>query len=325
VTVGDRQLAYDVLVVATGSSPAVPALAGLDDVDYWTSRDAIWASSIPSSLLVLGGGAVGVELAQFFGRMGSEVTLVEHNAHLLARVDPDAGTLLAERFGEDGIRVLVGAQAASVELSGRGVCLSLASGGTIEAERLLVAAGRRPNIGGLGLEQLGVEVTPRGVVVDDRMRAADGVWAIGDAAGVGLLTHLGKYQARVAAANIAGDDAHADYRAIPAAVFTDPQVASVGTTSGEGVVAARYDLVGGRLSTYERPRRPGFVKLAANRDRVLVGAVAVGPEAGEWLGPLTLAVRARVSLDVLLDTIQPYPTFSEAIFNAALELDRSFG
>jgi pyruvate/2-oxoglutarate dehydrogenase complex dihydrolipoamide dehydrogenase (E3) component len=175
----------------------------------------------------------------------------------------------------------------------------------------------------LGLEQLGVEVTERGVRVDDRLRAADGVWAIGDAAGIGLLTHLGKYQARVAAANIVGQNLGADYRAIPAAVFTDPQVASVGSMEGDGVVSARYEITGGRLSTYERPRRPGFVKLAADAERrVLVGAVAVGPEAGEWLGQLTLAVRAEVPVDVLLDTIQPYPTFSEAIFNALLELDQ---
>jgi len=184
-----------------------------------------------------------------------------------------------------------------------------------------VATGRRPNVAGLGLEQLGVEITPRGVNVDDRLRAADGVWAIGDAAGVGLLTHLGKYQARVAAANIAGRDVRADYRAIPAAVFTDPQVGSVGRMDGEGVVTARFDITGGRLSTYERPKRPGFVKLAADGSRrVLVGGLAVGPEAGEWLGQLTLAVRAEVPLDVLLDTIQPYPTFSEAIFGALTEL-----
>jgi len=164
-------------------------------------------------------------------------------------------------------------------------------------------------------------VTERGVKVDDRLSAADGVWAIGDAAGVGLLTHLGKYQARVAAANIAGQDLRADYRAIPAAVFTDPQVASVGRMDGDGLATARYDIAGGRLSTYERPRRPGFLKVAAERgDRVLVGAVAVGPEAGEWLGQLTLAIRARVPIEVLLDTIQPYPTFSEAIFNAVREL-----
>ena len=324
VAVGERELEYDALVVATGSEPALPPLEGLADVDYWTNRDAVWASAIPDSLIVLGGGAVGVELAQFFRRMGSSVTIVEHNDHVLPRLDHDAGMLLGERLAEDGIRVLVGTQAQSVENISGGIQLQLASGETLDAERLLVATGRRPNVEGFGLEQLGVEVTGRGVTVDDRLKAADRVWAIGDAAGVGLLTHLGKYQARVAAANISGHDVRADYRAIPAAVFTDPQVASVGAMTGDDVVTARYEIVGGRLSTYERPRRSGFVKLAADRRRrVLVGAVAVGPEAGEWLGQLTLAVRAEVPLDVLLDTIQPYPTFSEAIFNALLGLERA--
>jgi len=326
VAVGERTLEYDELVVATGSAPALPPLDGLDDVEYWTNREAIWASAVPKSLVVLGGGAVGVELAQFFRRVGSEVTLVEHNAHLLARLDADAGRLLAERFGEDGIRVVLETKAERVEPAPGGVRLTLDAGETLDAERLLVATGRRPNVHDLGLEQLGVEVTKRGVTVDDRMRAADGVWAIGDAAGIGLLTHLGKYQARVAAANMSGRDVPADYRAIPAAVFTDPQVASVGAMEGDDVVVARFDIAGGRLSTYEHPKRPGFVKLAADRKRrVLVGAIAVGPEAGEWLGQLTLAIRAEVSVDVLLDTIQPYPTFSEAVFSAVQELDDRLG
>ena len=321
VAVGEREIEYDELVVATGSVPAIPPLEGLGDIDYWTNREAIWASSIPASLIVLGGGAVGVELAQFFRRMGADVTLVENSDHLLSRLDADAGSLLAERFAQDGIRVLVETRADSVEAVVDGVRLHLSSGGAIDAARLLVATGRKPSVEGFGLELLGVEITPRGVSVDDRLSAGDGVWAIGDAAGVGLLTHLGKYQARVAAANIAGREAHADYRAIPGAVFTDPQVASVGRMDGDGVVTGRYEIVGGRLSTYERPKRPGLVKLAADRDeRVLVGAIAVGPEAGEWLGQLTLAVRARVPIEVLLDTIQPYPTFSEAIFSALLEL-----
>ena len=321
VSVGDRELEYDHLVIATGSVPSLPPVEGLDGAEYWTNREAVWASRMPRSLVVLGGGAVGVELAQFFSRMGSEVTLVEYHDRVLARLDPDAGALLGERFEQDGIRVLVNAHAEQVEPGGAGTRLRLESGEVLESERLLVATGRRPSVDGLGLERLGVEITERGVQVDDRLRAGDGVWAIGDAAGVGLLTHLGKYQARVAAANIAGLDVRADYRAIPAAVFTDPQVASVGVMDGEGIVAACYEMSGGRLSTYERPKRPGFVKLAADTSRrVLVGAVAVGPEAGEWLGQLTLAIRAEIPVDVLLDTIQPYPTFSEAIFNALLEL-----
>src|SRR5512145_2032509 len=304
VEVAGRELEYDELVVATGSMPAVPPVDGIDEVDVWTSRDAVWASAVPASLVVLGGGPVGVELAQFFSRMGSSVTLVEHNDRLLARLDADAGSLLGERFEEDGIRVHVGTRAQHVEPAPAGIRVVLASGDSLEAERLLVATGRRPTVTNLGLEELGVELTERGVRVDDRMRAGDGVYAIGDVAGVGLLTHLGKYQARVAAAHVAGRNACADYRAISAAVFTDPQVPAVGDMEGDGVVTARYDIVGGRLSTYERPKRPGLVKLAADRERrVLVGAVAVGPEAGEWLGQLTLAVRAETPIGVLLDKI----------------------
>ena len=258
VAVGERTLEYDELVVATGSAPALPALAGLEDVEYWTNRDAVWASAMPRSLVVLGGGPVGAELAQFFRRMGSEVTLVEHNARLLARLDPDAGNLLAARFEEDGIKVLLGTKAEHVERASGGIRLTLDSGEAIDAERLLVATGRRPNVHHLGLERLDVEVTTRGVTVDDRLRAGDGVWAIGDAAGVGLLTHLGKYQARVAAANLAGRDVAADYRAIPAAVFTDPQVASVGDLEGDGVVAGRYDIVGGRLFHVRAPEAAWF-------------------------------------------------------------------
>ena len=322
VEVDGRELEYEHLVVATGSTPEVPPVAGLAELDYWTSRDAVWAGRVPESLVVLGGGPVGVELAQFFQRMGAQVTVVESNRHILARIDRDAGELLRERLEEEGTRVVVEAWTERAEATGSGCRLHLAGGAALEAERILVATGRRPNVRGIGLEQLDVEITSRGLAVDERLRAGTGVWALGDAAGVALLTHVGKYQARVAAANIAGRDVVADYRAIPAAVFTDPQVASVGTTRGEGVVTARYEIAGGRLSTYERPRRPGFLKLAADPERrVLVGAVAVAPEAGEWLGQLTLAVRAEVPLDVLLDTIQPYPTFSESIFNALRELE----
>jgi pyruvate/2-oxoglutarate dehydrogenase complex dihydrolipoamide dehydrogenase (E3) component len=324
VSVGGREIEYEALVVATGSSPAVPPVEGLADVPYWTSREAVWADAVPESLVVLGGGPVGVELAQFFFRMGSRVAIVETNGRLLARVDSEAGALLRERFEQEGIEVRVGTRAVRVEATGSGVRVDLDSGETLEASRILVATGRTPNVGGFGLETLGVELGPRGIAVDERLRAAEGVWAIGDVAGVALLTHVGKYQARVAAADVAGRDAVADYRAIPAAVFTDPQVATVGTTEGDGLVTASYTVAGGRLSTYERPRRPGLVKLAADpRRRVLVGAVIVAPEAGEWLGQLTLAVRAEIPLDVLLDTIQPYPTFSESIFNALRELERA--
>jgi pyruvate/2-oxoglutarate dehydrogenase complex dihydrolipoamide dehydrogenase (E3) component len=321
VTVAGRELPYDRLVVATGSRPSVPPVPGLDGVDYWTNVDATSTHEVPASLVVMGGGPVGCELAQFFARVGSTVTLVEHGPHILGRVHEDAGELVARVFRDEGIDVRTGVAAERVEprTPGPGIRVTLSGGSTVEAERLLVATGRQPNAADLGLEQLGVAIERGAVEVDDRCRAAEGVWAIGDVTGRALFTHVGKYQARVAAADLAGRDAKADYRAIPAGIFTDPEVATVGRTEG---VSARWELTETpRLSTYERPKRDGFVRVFADPERrVLVGAVAVGPQATEWLGQLTLAVRSETPVDVLVDTIQPYPTFSEAIFFALREL-----
>jgi pyruvate/2-oxoglutarate dehydrogenase complex dihydrolipoamide dehydrogenase (E3) component len=320
VDVDGRELEYDVLVVATGSVARLPEIDGLDSIEPWTNEDATETTAVPESMVVLGGGAVGCELAQFFARAGARVTLVHDGPRLLPRVDAEAGEILARVFAEDGIDLRLGTKTTRVA---PGVRVTLDGGETIEAERLLVATGRRPQADGLGLELLGVTVGPRGVEVDDRLVAAEGVYAIGDCTGVAQFTHVGKYQARVAAANVAGREAHADYRAIPASIFTDPQVASVGRTESDGVVTATWPLTSTpRTSTYERPKREGFLKVAADPERrVVVGAVAVGPEAGEWLQQLTLAIRAEVPLDVLLDTIQPYPTFSEAVFFAERELE----
>jgi pyruvate/2-oxoglutarate dehydrogenase complex dihydrolipoamide dehydrogenase (E3) component len=267
----------------------------------------------------MGGGPVGAELAQFFARMGSRVTVIEHGPRLLGRVHEEAGAIIGDVFREEGIDVRTGV---AVEGAEPGIKLKLSCGSTVEAERLLVATGRQPNAEGLGLEQLGVSVGQRGIEVDEHLRAAENVWAIGDVSGVALFTHVGKYQARVAAADMCGRDAKADYRAIPAGIFTDPEVATVGRTEGDGLVSARWELTSTpRLSTYERPKRDGFVRVFADpAERVLVGAVAVGPQATEWLGQLTLAVRSATPVDVLIDTIQPYPTFSEAIFFALREL-----
>jgi pyruvate/2-oxoglutarate dehydrogenase complex dihydrolipoamide dehydrogenase (E3) component len=313
------EIGYDRLVVATGSGPLIPPIDGLDSVDYWTNQDATRTHDIPSSLVVMGGGPVGAELAQFFARMGSAVTVIERGPHLLGRVHPDAGEIVAKVFRSEGIDVRLGAGVERVE---PGVRVTLSDGSVVEGEKLLVATGRRPHVQGLGLEDAGVTVGPRGVEVDERLRAADNVWAIGDVTGVALFTHVGKYQARIAAADIAGRPAKADYRAIPAGVFTDPEVATVGRTEGDDLVSTRWELTATpRLSTYERPKRAGFVRLFAEpASRVLVGAVAVGPQAAEWLGQLTLAVRSATPIDVLVDTIQPYPTFSEAIFFALRDL-----
>ena len=324
VAVDDRELPYDELVVATGSVPTAPPIPGLEETPYWTSRGAIETSEVPGSLIVLGGGVVGCELAQLFARLGSRVTLVHNGEHLLPRNDPEAGDLLRDALEEEGVTVRT-STVTECARHGQGFRLRAEDGATIEGERLLVATGRAPAVDGLELERADVRVENGGIAVDERMRAADGVWAIGDVTGKALFTHVGKYQARVTAANIAGDGASADYRAVPAVVFTDPQVASVGTTAGDGLVSAAHAIDSTpRTSTYERPKRPGFVKLVADPERrVLVGATAVGPEAGEWLGQITLAVRAEVPVALLRETIQPYPTFSEALFFAAKALDSS--
>ena len=315
VRVGDRELPYDRLVVATGSSPAIPPIDGLDQVDYWTNREATEATEVPERLVVLGAGPVGCELAQFFRRLGSQVTIVEGGERILARVDAEAAALVDAAFRAEGIDVRLGTRAARATSNS----LLLADGGELEFDRLLVATGRRPNTD--GLEPLGLTIGPGGIEVDERLRAAENVWAIGDCTGIALFTHVGKYQARVAAYDLAGKPARADYRAIPATIFTDPQVATVGSDAGGQ--SARWQLTATpRLSTYQHPKHDGFVKVFADpRRRVLTGAVAVGPEAGEWLQQLTAAIRAETPVDVLLDVIPPYPTFSEAVFYAVRELN----
>jgi pyruvate/2-oxoglutarate dehydrogenase complex dihydrolipoamide dehydrogenase (E3) component len=315
LNVNGEQLHYDRLVLATGSSPALPPLDGLAEADYWTNIEATETLEAPPRLVVLGGGPVGCELAQFFQRVGSQVTLVQSDARLLPRVDADATALVDRALREDGVDVLLDTQATKVA----GNKLFFADGSDVAFDRLLIATGRRPNVA--GLEPLGLTVTRRGVEVDERLRAADGVWAIGDVTGIAPFTHVGKYHARIVAYDIAGRSVRADHRAIPATIFTDPQVATVGDMSGS--LSATWPLTSTpRLTTYERPKRDGFVKVVADPERrVLTGAVAVGPEAGEWLQQLTLAIRAETPVDVLLDVIQPYPTFSEAVFLALRELN----
>jgi pyruvate/2-oxoglutarate dehydrogenase complex dihydrolipoamide dehydrogenase (E3) component len=324
VTAGGRELPYDALLVATGSVPLLPPIDGLAEVPHWGSREATSTRAVPGSLAVVGGGPVGCELAQAYARLGSHVTLVQSGGRLLPRMDAESGELLGAALAEDGIELRFDARATRVE-GGTGDPFRLEIEGQkpVEAERLLVATGRKPNVEGFGLEQLGLTIDRRGIAVDERLAAGEGVWAAGDVTGRALFTHVGKYQGRIAAAGVAGLDARADYRAIPACVFTDPQVAMAGDTSGEGAVASTWRLESvSRTATFQRPKQPGLVKLYADPDRrVLVGATAIGPEAGEWIGQLTLAIRAEVPLDVLRDTIQPFPTFSEAVYFAARDLE----
>ena len=324
VVVDDRELPYDALLVATGSVPAEPPIEGLPDLEHWGSREATSGRTVPETLAVVGGGAVGCELSQAYARLGARVTLVPGGDHLLPRVDPEAADILAAAFEQEGIQIRYGANTTRVE-GGGGVPYRLELEGQepVEAERILVATGRKPNVEGFGLERLDVTIGARGELeVDDRLSAGESVWAAGDVTGVALFTHVGKYQGRVAAANVAGREARADYRAIPASIFTDPQVATAGDTTGKGAITASWKLESvSRTGTFQRPKQPGLVKLYADPERgVLVGATAVGPEAGEWIGQLTLAIRAEVPVEVLRDTIQPFPTFSEAVYFAARDL-----
>jgi pyruvate/2-oxoglutarate dehydrogenase complex dihydrolipoamide dehydrogenase (E3) component len=288
------------IVVATGSEPTIPLIPGLRELDgLWTNRGAIAARTIPDSLLVLGGGPVGVELGQALARLGARVTIIEGAGRLLPREAPVLGEALARALREEGPAVHLGAPANSARRDGEDYVIGIEDGVELRGVRLLVATGRRARVTGIGLEAVGIEPRSQGLAVDERLRAAEGVWAVGDVTGVALFTHLGKYQARIAAADILGRPAKADYRAIPRVVFTDPQVAAVGAP--DGLRTGTVQLVDvARTATYTREyaERPGFLTLVSDGEK-LTGAYALGPEVGEWLQQATLAVRAELPLAVL--------------------------
>jgi pyruvate/2-oxoglutarate dehydrogenase complex dihydrolipoamide dehydrogenase (E3) component len=322
VAVGDREHTADHVVIATGSDPVIPPIDGLRELDgVWTNREATGLTAVPRRLLVLGGGPVGVEMAQAVRRMGAEVALVERGEHVLSREPRPLGEGLGEALEADGIELVLGRQTARARRDGGDYVLGLDDGSQLRGDRLLVATGRSPRTDGLDVEKAGIELGERGKVeVDARLSAGDGLWAIGDVTGVWPLTYVGKYQGRVVASNILGRPAEASYDAVPRVIFTDPQAAAVG--EADGARTARVELSGvARTSTYTRAYDswPGFLTLVSDGER-LTGAYALGPEAGEWLGQATLAIRARVPLETMLDTIQPFPTFSEAYLDGVRDL-----
>jgi pyruvate/2-oxoglutarate dehydrogenase complex dihydrolipoamide dehydrogenase (E3) component len=319
---GVRHTAQHV-VLATGSSPISPPVPGLADLEgVWTNREVTAMKAVPERLLVLGGGPVGVEMAQAVRRLGAEVTLVEGGEHLLSREPAELGEALAEVLRADGVEVIVGTRAVGAGRDGADFVLSLADGRELRGEQLLVGTGRHPRVADLGLETVGVRADGHGIPVDDRLQAAERLWAIGDCTGLYLLTHMGKYQGEVVASNILGEPRSADYRAVPRAVYTDPQAAAVGAVDAPFRATAAVSGIA-KTATYTRAyaEDPGFLTLLSD-GRCLTGAYAVGPEAGEWLQQATLAIRAQVPLDVLRDTVQPFPTFSE-IYVGALKSLRS--
>jgi pyruvate/2-oxoglutarate dehydrogenase complex dihydrolipoamide dehydrogenase (E3) component len=321
VRVGDELLTAEHVVLATGSDPVLPPVPGLHGLDgVWTNREATGLDEVPRRLLVLGGGAVGVELAQAIRRMGAEVALVEGAGHVLPREPRALGEALGAALASEGVELHLGQHAAEVGRTDGDFVLALPDGTRLRGDRLLVATGRRPRTEGLGLETVGVQAGRGGIPVDARMLVTDGVWAIGDATGIWPLTYVGKYQGRIAAANILGEPREAAYDAVPRVVFTDPQCASVGEADGPLTATVPLAEVA-RTSTYTRAyaERPGFVTLVSDGER-LTGAFAIGPEAGEWLQQATLAIRAGVPLDLLADVIQPFPTFSEVFLHGLTAL-----
>jgi dihydrolipoamide dehydrogenase len=296
----------------------VPGLGDLEGV--WTSRDATSMTAVPRRMVVLGGGAVGVEMAQVVLRLGGEVALVDGADHVLSREAAPLGEALGEALATEGLELCLGTHARRAGRDDQDFVLELEDGRELRGDRLLVATGRRPRVHDIGLETVGIGPDPKGIPVDGRLRAGENLWAVGDCTGLWLLTHVGKYQGDIAAANILGEAREASYDAVPRVVFTDPQAAAVGATEARFSATARLTDVP-RTATYVRDyqQQNGFLTLLSDGER-LTGAYALGPEAGEWLQQATLAIRARVPLDVLVDTIQPFPTFSEVYVAALLDL-----
>ena len=307
------------VVVATGAAPIIPPVTGLRELEgVWGTREATSMKEVPRRLLVLGGGAAGVEIAQIVRRLGGEAVIVEGADRVLPREAAPLGTALAEALRRDGIELVLGMHASAARRDGDEYVLEFDGAPDLRGDRLLVATGRRPRVDGIGLETVGVKAGPHGLPVDQYMRAGERLWAIGDVTGIWSLTHVGKYQGRVVASNILGQPRQANYEAVPRVTFTDPQAASVGAAEAAFSATALISGVA-KTATYTRAyaQANGFLTLLSDGER-LTGGYALGPEAGEWLQQATLAIRARVPLEVLIDTIQPFPTFSE-IYLAALK------
>jgi pyruvate/2-oxoglutarate dehydrogenase complex dihydrolipoamide dehydrogenase (E3) component len=319
VEVGDARYTADNVVLANGAAPFIPPIPGLRELDgVWTNREATGMKAVPRRMLVLGGGPVGVEMAQAVRRLGGEVALVAPS--LLAREPAPLGEALGDVLGRDGVELVLGVHATGARREGEDYVLELDDGRVLRGDRLLVATGRRPRVDGIGLESVGIEPDPRGVPVDARLRVGERLWAIGDVTGVFPLTHVGKYQGRVVASNLLGEPREANYDAVPRVTYTDPAAGATGATEAEHSATALVSEVA-KTATYTHAyaESNGFLTLLSDGQRI-TGAYALGPEAGEWLQQATLAIRARVPLDVLIDTIQPFPTFSEIYLNALKEL-----
>ena len=329
VAEGNEYEAAKGIVIATGTVAAVPPIDGLADTPYWINRDAIETETVPSSLVVLGGGAIGLELAQVFARFGSAVTVVEAADRILAMEEPESSELAHKTLAEDGIAFEVGSAAGHVSHDGTKFTVTLGNGKSVEGEKLLVATGRRVDMRSIGLDEAGLDAGQRFIETDEHMRAADGIWAVGDCAGHGAFTHMAMYEANIAVHDILGtpDAPIADYKALPRVTFTDPEIGAVGLTEqqardkGVEVRTAMAQIPASSRGWIHKAGNEGFIKLVVDADRdVLVGATSSGPTGGEVLGALAVAVKAEVPVATLRETIWAYPTFHRAIGDAIREL-----
>jgi pyruvate/2-oxoglutarate dehydrogenase complex dihydrolipoamide dehydrogenase (E3) component len=306
------------VVVATGADPIAPPIAGLHELEgVWGTREATSMKTVPRRLLVLGGGSAGVELAQVVRRLGGEAVLVEGADRVLPREPAPLGKALSVALRRDGIELRLGMHATAARREGEEFVLQFDGAAELRGDRLLVATGRRPRVAGIGLETVGVEAEPHGIRVDEHLRAGERLWAIGDVNGIWPLTHVGEYEGDVVAANIAGDPRPANYEAVPRVTYTDPQAAAAGAVEAAYSATAPVSEVP-KTATYTHAyaESNGFLTLLSDGER-LTGAYALGPEAGEWMQQATLAIRAHIPLEVLSDTIQPFPSFS-GIYDAAV-------
>jgi len=318
------------IVINTGTDPAIPPLQGLAGTPYWTNRDIVQAEQVPESMIVLGGGAIGAELAQVFARFGTAVTVVEALPRLISFEEPEASALIERIFSAEGIRVCTDAPAERVSHNGTRFMVHLDMS-TLTAERLLVSTGRRVDLAALGVAAVGLDDQARVIPTDGWMRAADGVWAIGDVTGKGAFTHMSMYQAAIAVRDILGQGGEpADYRAVPRVTFTDPEVGSVGLTEEQARAAGLRVRTGTAQVPYSargwihKAGNDGFIKVIEDADRsVLVGATSVGPYGGEVLSALQVAVRADVPVATLRNMPYAYPTFYRAIEDALAKLGSS--
>lgn len=327
IQAGEREITAEHIIIATGSEAVIPPLEGIEEITAWTNRETYTTDDLPQRAVIVGGSAVGVETATFLARFGVQVTLIHRGDRLLGREDPRVGELVHDYLAETGVDIRLGASAAKARRDGEDSVIELDDGTEVAADVVIFGTGRKPRTKGLGFEDAGARLGEHGeVLIDEHAQAGQNLWAIGDVTGVMPFTHVAKYQGRIAADAILGRAHAATYEGIPRVVFADPEIAAAGLTQqqaaqrGIRTTATELDLSNAiaRPWTYEQDPRGHLGLLADTERKVLIGAWAIGPQAGEWIHQASLAIRAQLPLETLLDQVAQFPTYHEA-YQAALE------